>query len=293
MKSFPRISLVTAVREGQPFLARAMDSVLAQRYENLEYIVIDGASRDGSVETIRARRDRLAYWVSEPDSGHAEALNKGFARATGEIFAWLNADDLLAPNALETVARTFREEPRIRWITGIPSDVTAGETLEPRLASPFNLHDFLEGRAFSIQQESTFWRRDLWEACGGRLDESLSLAVDGELWTRFFQKEPLVHVKAVLAGFRRHEANRSDLARGEYCREMRLALANLKKATSWTVKGRAKLWKFCRRPAVEAFHEGFGSGKSIPLGREDPLPRVGYLRASFSGQQLCLEHFGG
>lgn len=289
----PRISLITAVRDGEPFLARAMDSILSQGYDNLEYIVIDGGSRDGSLETIQSRERHLAHWISEPDQGHGHALNKGFAQATGDILGWLNADDLLAPGSLKTIAEIFRQEPRIKWITGIPSDITGDDSLNARKNSPFNLCDFLEGRAFSIQQESTFWHRELWETCGGKLNESLSLAVDGELWTRFFKHQPLVQVDAVLGGFRRHGENRSEVGRATYVEEMKSALRNLRDASTWRQKLEAKLWRLRRRSTVRALREKNAGGQAIDLGSDSPLPRNGYLKASLDAGQLRLEHFAG
>src|SRR5688572_12979616 len=96
----PRISIVTPCLNGAPHLEAAMDSVLSQGYANLEYVVVDGGSTDGSVDIIHKRAAHLAWWVSEPDRGHAAALNKGFAKTTGEILGWLNHDDLLFPGSL-------------------------------------------------------------------------------------------------------------------------------------------------------------------------------------------------
>ncbi len=112
MNPAPRISVVTVVRNGAPHLARAMDSVLAQTGIELEYLVVDGGSDDGSVEIIRSKAAGLAWWVSEPDQGISDAFNKGLARATGELVLFLNADDWYEPGALARIAGAWVAAPR-------------------------------------------------------------------------------------------------------------------------------------------------------------------------------------
>lgn len=108
---FPKISIVTPSFNQAQFLGETIESVLAQRYPNLEYFVFDGGSTDGSVEILQRYGSRLTYWESRPDKGQADAIAKGFCRATGDLLNWLNSDDLLAPHALQHIANLAGSRP--------------------------------------------------------------------------------------------------------------------------------------------------------------------------------------
>jgi glycosyltransferase involved in cell wall biosynthesis len=205
----PKFSIVTPSFNQGRFIRATIESILGQGYSNLEYVVIDGGSTDGSVEIIREYADSLHYFVSEPDTGHANALNKGFRHCTGEIMAWLNSDDMYLPWTLRTVAEIFDLYPEVGWLVGIQGFWNDRGVLLRAVNSYKNVHDFANGDFAWIQQESVFWRRSLWEAAGGELNESYRLMVDGELWTRFFLHTPLWHVHAVLSGYREHGTNRA------------------------------------------------------------------------------------
>lgn len=114
---YPCITVVTPSYNQQHFIEETIRSVLLQGYPNLEYIIIDGASTDGSLETIKKYEQHLAYWVSEPDKGQTDAINKGLAKGTGEIWLYLNSDDLLCPNALQRIAKIFQNSD-INWVGG-------------------------------------------------------------------------------------------------------------------------------------------------------------------------------
>lgn len=183
MSPLPRISLVTVNYNYGGYLGETLDSVLNQRYPGLEYIVIDGASTDGSVAEIRARADRLAYWESEPDAGQTHALNKGLRRCTGEIVGFLNSDDLHRPDTLRLVGEYFAAHPAATWL-GAPCETidAAGRPLDLTTVSPGrDLPAWIDGLHFP--QPSSFWRRSLHETVGW-FDQRLSLCFDQEFWAR-------------------------------------------------------------------------------------------------------------
>ena len=217
----PRISVVTPSFNQGEFVEATLRSVITQGYAGLEYVVIDGGSTDGSVSIIERYDADLAYWVSEPDQGHAHALNKGFAQTTGEIMCWINSSDMYYPWTFETVAEVFSQLPQVDWITG---GVASWFDVHGRLrqaggGSGPNVYDILAGDYHGIQQESVFWRRSLWERAGGQLDEGLTFAADFDLWLRFFRLAPLCSVATLLGGFRVHGDRLGDAGDGPYERE--------------------------------------------------------------------------
>ncbi|MBN2084369.1 MAG: glycosyltransferase [Anaerolineales bacterium] len=208
-----KLSIVTPSFNQGRFLDTCIRSILDQEYPDLEYFVMDGGSADGSPEIIRRYADRLTGWRSQPDGGHMDAVQEGFARSTGEVMGWLNSDDMLAPWALRVVAEVFRCFPEVEWITSLYPMVMNenGLVAGARRSEGFNAKAFYRGRnaPFSpwfyssmIQQESTFWRRGLWEKAGSRVDSSLRVAGDFELWSRFFEHSELCALAVPLGIFR-------------------------------------------------------------------------------------------
>lgn len=228
-----KFSVVTPSLDQARYLEEAMRSVLEQGCPDLEYVVVDGGSTDGSREILERYQSRLAYWRSRPDEGHTAALDEGFGHTSGEVMCWLNADDAFVPSALSVVADIFTTFPEVRWLTsGIPlqmderSRVVRGGAVPGYSGEAFRrgLHT---GSLFGawlgpmIQQESTFWRRDLWEEAGSRLDSSFRLAADFELWHRFFRHAELYTVDAPLGCFRMHAEQRTATALDGYRDEVR------------------------------------------------------------------------
>jgi glycosyltransferase involved in cell wall biosynthesis len=229
-----KISVVTPCFNGARFIEACIQSVLAQRYPNLEYLIMDGGSTDGTVEIIHRYADQLAYWVSEPDAGHYDAVNKGFALATGEVMCFINSDDMLAPGSLAAVAEIFTQFPEISWITGMPTICNeTGAMIEvvdplPVYGQRYLANGEHDARILrGIQQESCFWRRSLWEAVGGKIDTQWDLAGDFDLWTRMAKHAQLVGVEMTLSVNRRHPRQRSALQMDEYRRQMDAISARL------------------------------------------------------------------
>lgn len=227
LRSFPKISVVTPSFGQGKYLEATIKSVLDQNYPNLEYIIIDGGSTDESVDIIRKYADRLTYWVSERDRGQNHAITKGFTHASGDIYAYLNSDDKYLNWTFETVARIFSELPAVKWLTSQTMIIwnALGEPVQIHYSTPHARTRFYRGWTLRshgnysgwIQQESTFWRRELWEQAGSRMDERLYMTGDFELWARFWKHADLVTTRIPLAGFRQHDSNKSNVA--EYVRQ--------------------------------------------------------------------------
>ena len=218
--TYPKISIVTPSLNQGEFLEAAINSVLGQNYVNLEYVIIDGGSTDGSVDIIERYASDLTYWISEPDSGHANALNKGFARTTGEIMGWLNSDDVLHPGALSLLAEIFSEYDEIEWLTGQQSNVdTLGRTVAVYPPGRWSRLRYLTGDYRWIQQESTYWRRRLWDKAGGYISEDHSMACDLELWVRFFRYAKLYSTYGLIGAFRFNPDRRTRQAMDVYVKE--------------------------------------------------------------------------
>jgi hypothetical protein len=209
---WPRIALVTPALNAAKYIEQTIRSVLAQGYPNLDYFIVDGGSTDGTVEIIRKYEGQISGWVTEPDHGMYDAINKGFARTTGEIMGWISATDQLHIGGLLVVGSVFRDLQQVGWITGRPTLFgEEGMTIGVMDQTRWSRWRFLAGANRTIQQESTYWRRSLWEKAGGYLDTSgrYGIMSDFELWVRFFRHAKIYSVDAVIGGFRATRDSRS------------------------------------------------------------------------------------
>jgi glycosyltransferase involved in cell wall biosynthesis len=216
----PRITIVTPSYNQADYLEQTMRSVLLQGYPNLEYIVIDGGSRDGSAEIIRRYESWLAYWASEPDRGQAHAINKGLARSTGEILAWLNSDDFYTRGTLPLVARRMaagRTSALVGHCLRLHADGSPPMLLRGRYSSRSRLLAFWKG--YEMHQPSIFWRREVFEKTG-LLDEEIHYALDFDYWVRLSRHCAFENVDAVLSCSNYHPAAKTADEYESYHREL-------------------------------------------------------------------------
>ena len=199
----PKISVVTPSFNQAEFLEQTILSVLEQNYAPLEYIIVDGGSTDGTLDILRRYESKLR-WISEKDSGQANAINKGFRMASGNIFAWLNADDLYSPGALPTIAQSFAEHPEIAFIYGDALAIDdKNNTYGIRAHVKQTDFETLTQVGDHIVQPTAFWRQELW-ATIGELDETLHYALDYEYWMRVAKRYQLLYIPVCLAKERLH-----------------------------------------------------------------------------------------
>lgn len=206
--SLPKVSIITPSYNQGRFLEASILSVLGQDYPNIEYIIVDGGSKDESVEIIQKYADRLAWWVSEKDKGHADALNKGFSHATGEILAWLNSDDIYYPSAVSEAVAYLNEHPEVGMVYGDALLIdNTGKATGKFASKQTSYHAMLRG-SVHIPQATTFYRTSLWKQVGP-LDLSLFFAFDYDLWVKLAKVSEIRYLPRLWAQFRLHGEGKS------------------------------------------------------------------------------------
>lgn len=213
----PLVSVVTPSFNQASYLEQTIQSVLDQDYSSIEYIVIDGASTDGSVEIIERASSRLAYWVSEKDKGQSDAINKGFARASGDIVAWLNSDDYYLPGTIKAAVKAFDENPEAVLVYGNMLAVDENsKTFNTLNYKQLNLEDLL---CFQIiGQPAVFMRRSALQKTDG-LNSSFHFLLDHLLWIQLAQHGPILHVDQTWAAARYHAEAKNRAKASEFGHE--------------------------------------------------------------------------
>lgn len=205
---YPKVSIVTPSFNQARFLERNITSVLDQGYPNLEYFVIDGGSTDGSLEIIRRYADRLTRWVSEPDLGQADAINKGFSLSGGEILAWLNSDDTYLPGAIAEAVDYLQTHSSVGLVYGKAYYIDEDDRRVAAYPAGPTDHRGLRRGVTTIPQQATFFRARWWREVGP-LDPTFYYAMDYDLWVRISAVAPIAYHPRPWANFRLHESSKS------------------------------------------------------------------------------------
>lgn len=231
MVELPLVTIVTPSYNQARFLEATLRSVLEQDYPNIEYLVVDGISTDGSVDIIRHFANRLAWWVSEKDSGQSEAINKGLRRAKGEIIGWLNSDDVYLPGAVSSAVAVFQSHPDAGLVYGDALAIDAD-------SKPFNVmrarqYTLVDLMAFNIIcQPAAFMRRSVLEQVN-YLNPIYHLLMDNLLWMCMAQKAPMIYIPQIWAAARYHDQAKNRTRGAAYGQEARVLIDDLKSRTEF------------------------------------------------------------
>lgn len=207
----PLVSIVTPTRNQAKFLETTIQSVLGQDYPAIEYIVIDGLSTDDSQRIINQYVNRLAYYISEPDEGQTDAINKGFSHAKGDILAWLNSDDIYLPGAVTHAVTYLSDHPDVGLVYGDADFINEEGKVVGRFPARQTDYRRLREGYVHIPQQATFFRSSLWKKVGP-LDPDYFFAMDYDLWVRIARIAPIVYVPEVWACFRLHRDSKTIVA---------------------------------------------------------------------------------
>ena len=218
----PKITIVTPSYNQARFLEETIRSVVSQREFIHEYFVLDGGSADGSADLIRKYADRVDFWVSEKDKGQADAIHKGFSRATGDWLAWLNSDDIYLPGAIEKIARAIEGHPDWDALTGWHARIDGESRIVSAHRMPAENPRWARWGVTHVNQQTCFFKRSLYERVGP-IRQDLHCVLDTELWFRFFDAGAKWGiVKDYLAAFRVHDTAKGQAWLDEYRKEFKV-----------------------------------------------------------------------
>jgi glycosyltransferase involved in cell wall biosynthesis len=199
----PKLTIVIPSYNQAQFIERTIKSILSQGYPNLELILMDGGSTDGTMEIVQSYLSSFSHLQSAPDRGQSDAIQKGFAMATGEILTWLNSDDCYLPGTLLKMGTHFRDNPKTEFLYGDYELIDADDRLITRKRQPSFEISIVKYAFLTVPQMSAFWRRSLYERTPG-VDPSLRFAMDYDLFVKLGQLSPAVHVPFAIGQFRIH-----------------------------------------------------------------------------------------
>ena len=211
MTEHPLVSIITPSFNQSRYIEATINSVLSQDYPNIEYMILDGDSQDGTVEIIKKYENKLAWWVSEKDKGQTDAINKGFARAKGEILAWLNSDDTYEPGAISAAVKYLQEHPEAGMVYGDCNFINEDGRVIGKFGAAQTNQKLLRQGYVHIPQQTMFFRAELWKRVGP-LDPSFYFAMDYDLWTRISARAELKYVPQTWANFRLHTSGKTIVA---------------------------------------------------------------------------------
>lgn len=209
--SLPLVSIVTPSFNQARYLEATIQSVLSQDYPHIEYMIVDGSSNDGTVDIIKKYESKLAWWVSEKDKGQTDAINKGYARAKGEILAWLNSDDTYEPGAVSAAVKYLQEHPEVGMVYGDCNFINESGRVIGKFGATQTSYRLLRQGYSHIPQQTMFFRSSLWKQVGP-LDPSFYFAMDYDLWTRIAARSEIKYVPQTWANFRLHISGKTIVA---------------------------------------------------------------------------------
>ncbi|MEW6401819.1 MAG: glycosyltransferase family 2 protein [Chloroflexota bacterium] len=205
----PLVSIITPSFNQARFFESTIQSVLEQDYPRIEYIIVDGGSTDGSLDIIQKYLNRITWWISEKDKGQTDALNKGFARAKGDILAWLNSDDTYNPGAVSAAVKVLTEHPEVGVVYSDCNYIDEDGRVFGQFPAAQTDYRRLRQGYVHIPQQTMFFRAKHWRELGP-LDPSFYFAMDYDLWTRIAKQTPLKYIKGqTWANFRLHTSGKT------------------------------------------------------------------------------------